>query len=168
VLFAFVTACDKSIVEDSFSDEATLKSASHQLANFRAHLDGSNEVPANVSKATGEAVFKLSKDGTMLHYKLIVANIEDVRMSHIHLAPAGTNGGVVVWLYPAGPPPVLLAGTSNGVIAEGVIKTENLVGALAGKQLSDLVDAIKVGNAYVNVHTLMYPGGEIRGQIMGN
>jgi hypothetical protein len=63
---------------------------------------------------------------------------------------------------------LLIPGTTNGILAEGVIKEVNLVNALAGKPLSDLVDAMSAGNAYVNVHTTAYPGGEIRGQIFGN
>ncbi len=134
-------------------------------SNFRTHLSGDNEVPAVDTQAQGQAIFKLSADGTELHYKLIVANIEDVEMAHIHMAPAGTNGGVVVWLYPASPPPQLIEGRFNGVLAEGVITADNLVGALAGQSLGDLVDAMKAGNTYVNVHTTANPGGEVRGQI---
>jgi hypothetical protein len=73
--------------------------------NFRAHLSGDEEVPAVDTRAQGQAIFQLSRDGMTLHYKLIVANIEDVLMAHIHLAPAGENGPIVVWLYPSAPPP---------------------------------------------------------------
>src|SRR3954466_1145150 len=44
--------------------------------NFNTHLSGGNEVPVVVTNAQGQALFKLSKDGTVLHYKLNVANIE--------------------------------------------------------------------------------------------
>ncbi len=140
------------------------ENAAMNATNFRAHLSGDEEVPPADTDATGQAIFRLQKDGT-LYYKLIVANIENVRMAHIHLAPAGTNGGVVVWLYPDGPPPALIPGRFQGVLAEGVITEANLVGALAGGTLDDLTDAIKAGNTYVNVHTNQFPGGEIRGQI---
>ena len=86
-------------------------------------------------------------------------------MAHIHLAPAGVNGAVVVWLYPSGPPPLLIEGTTNGILAEGVITETNLVGPLEGGSLSALVDSLSSGNAYVNVHTATFGGGEIRGQI---
>jgi hypothetical protein len=46
-----------------------------------------------------------------------------------------------------------------------VITNANLVGALAGQTLADLIAHFNNGNAYVNVHTTLYPGGEIRGQI---
>ena len=101
----------------------------------------------------------------MLHYTLIASNIENVLQSHIHLAPAGVNGPVVVWLYPSSPPAVLIPGRFSGVLAEGTITADDLVGPLAGQPLSSLIDEITAGNAYVNVHTSQYPGGEIRGQI---
>jgi hypothetical protein len=133
--------------------------------NFRAHLTGGQEVPPAETLAQGQAVFQLSKDGTMLHYKLIASNIENVLQSHIHLASPGVNGPVVAWLYPSSPPPLLIPGRFNGVLAEGTITADDLAGPLAGEPLSSLVEAIMAGNTYVNVHTSQYLGGEIRGQI---
>lgn len=133
--------------------------------NYRTHLTGDEEVPAVETQAQGQAIFKLSADGETLHYRLIVANIEDVLMAHIHLAPAGENGDVVVWLYPDGPPPQLIEGRFQGVLAQGEITTADLVGPLAGQTLDDLIAAFNNGTAYVNVHTVANPGGEVRGQI---
>ena len=133
--------------------------------NYKTHLSGDNEVPPVATQAQGQAKFQLSRDGQSLHYRLNVADIEDVTMAHIHMAPAGTNGPIVAWLYPASPPPVLIEGRSDGVLAAGVLTAADLAGPLAGQTLQDLVDAINAGNAYVNVHTTQNPGGEIRGQI---
>ena len=161
-IFAFVS-CEKSelIIEDQ--QELVTKSAKKVL-NFRTHLSGENEVPSVETMADGQAIFQLSKDGTELSYKLIVDNIENVRMAHIHMAPAGSNGGVVAWLYG----PELIEGVFEGVLSEGVITDSDLVGALTGMTIMDLVHEISEGNTYVNVHTVQNPGGEIRGQIMGN
>ena len=133
--------------------------------NFQAHLNGGAEVPPATTNAQGEAIFRLSKDGNSIYYKLIVSNIENVRMAHIHLGAAGTNGGFVVWLYPSAPPMQLIPGRFDGVLAEGTITSSDLVNGLAGGSLTDLLNEMKSGNAYVNVHTDQYPGGEIRGQI---
>ena len=132
---------------------------------FMTHATGAEEVPPNASRAQGQAVFRLSDDGMELSYRLVVANIENVTQAHIHRAPAGQNGGVVVWLYPSGPPAQLIPGRTQGVLAEGEITSDDLVGTLAGEDLDALVDAIRAGNAYVNVHTSQIPGGEIRGQL---
>lgn len=134
---------------------------------FIAHLTGAEEVPEPVETlAQGQANFKLSKDGTELSYRLNVANIEDVRMAHIHLAPAGSNGGVVVWLYPHdGPPPQLIEGRFSGVLAADVITDDDLTGLQDVDTVEELVAEIRAGNAYVNVHTVAFGAGEIRGQI---
>lgn len=127
-----------------------------------AHLSASEEVqtPAIESNAQGQAIFHLSADGTALSYKLIVANISDVQAAHIHLAPAGTNGPVVAFLF-HGP----TTGRTQGILAQGTITAADLIGPLAGHPLSDLVSAMQAGNTYSNVHTTAHPAGEIRGQI---
>jgi hypothetical protein len=149
---------------------------------FKTKLSGNQEVPpvgvVIDTRAKGQAEFKLSKDGTELRYKLNVSKIKNVFQAHIHMAPAGTNGPIVVWLFPstAPVPGPVGGGRFNGKIAEGAITAANLVGPLAGQPLSALVDAIQAGNAYVNVHTNDgvapantgpgdFPGGEIRGQL---
>jgi len=140
--------------------------AEAQVNNFRTHLSGAEEVSPVDTQAQGQAIFQLAPDGLSMQYRLIVANIEDVLQAHIHCcAPAGVNAGIVVWLYPSMPPPVLIPGRSQGTIGAGVITAANLVGSLAGQTLADLVDEMEKGNTYVNVHTTAHPPGEIRGQI---
>ena len=68
--------------------------------NFRAHLTGDQEVPPVETRAQGQIILHLSKDGTVLSYKLIVANIEGVTQAHLHLAPAGVNGPQAGFLSP--------------------------------------------------------------------
>jgi CHRD domain len=132
---------------------------------WHTHATGDNEVPPNASLAQGQANLKLSDDGTSLSFKLNVANIENVTQAHIHMAPAGTNGGIVAWLYPSAPPLQLIPGRSSGTLGEGTITAASLTGPLAGQPLSALVAAIEAGNAYVNVHTTQFPPGEVRGQL---
>jgi hypothetical protein len=122
-------------------------------------------VPPVATRAQGQAVFQLSPDGESLRFQLNVANIENVTQAHIHLAPAGENGPVVAWLYPSGPPPVLIPDRFQGVLAAGVITAADLVGPLAGQEFATLIEAMEAGDTYVNVHTLQHPPGEIRGQI---
>ena len=141
--------------------------------NFVAHLSGGEEVPARETLAAGQAVFRYDAAAGVLHYRLIVANIDNVVAAHIHLASAGVNGPVVTFL--AGPfPPA--GGRTDGVLATGMIGSGNLIGPLAGQELSVLIEALHTGGAYVNVHTNDgeaptnsgpgdFPGGEVRGQI---
>ena len=160
---------------------ATAGIALAAAANFRTHLSGDNEVPVRVTLAQGQAIFQLNEDGDELSYKLIASNIENVFQAHIHLGLAGSNGPVVVWLYPSTTPGAgpTGGGRIDGVIAEGEITAANLVGPLAGQPLSALLEAMLAGNTYVNVHTNDgvgdtntgpgdFPGGEIRNQIDGH
>jgi hypothetical protein len=147
-------------------------------ANWSSHLNGSQEVPARVTNGQGQAIFHLSPDGSALDYELIGSNIENVFMAHIHMAPPGVNGPIVVWLYPstAVMPGPLGSGRHDGILAQGTITASNFIGPLAGHPMSDLVDALNTGNAYVNVHTNDgvdgtntgpgdFPGGEIRADV---
>jgi hypothetical protein len=141
--------------------------------NFVAHLSGAEEVPERDCPGQGEAVFQLNADGTELSYRVIASNIDNVVQSHIHLAPAGVNGPIVLFLYglvPSG------GGSQNGVLNTGTATAADLIGPLTGQPLSALVTNLRTGGAYVNVHTNDgvsptntgcgdFPGGEIRGQI---
>lgn len=142
-----------------------LAAAQASPRNFVAPLSGDQEVPPADTDATGVSIFQLSRDGSELSYRLNVANIENVTQAHIHVGARGVNGPVVVWLYPDGPPAQLIPGRTSGTLATGTITADDLVGPLAGASLDDLLDTIRAGNAYVNVHTLQFPPGEIRGQI---
>ena len=146
--------------------------------NWSVHANGGQEVPARDTRGQAQAIFHLSKDGDSLEYKLIAANIENVFMAHIHMQVPGQNGPIVVWLYPSTTPVPgpFGAGRTDGVLATGTITTANLVGPLSGHPLSDLVEAMTTGNAYVNLHTNDgvdgvdtgagdFPGGEIRADI---
>jgi hypothetical protein len=133
--------------------------ASHGV--FKAKLAGKEEVPAVMTKAAGEADFKLSKDGKEITYVLKVKNIENAKAAHIHAGKTGQEGGPVVGLF-AGPKK---EGKFSGVLTKGTITDKDLVGPLAGKTIGDLVELIKSGGAYVNVHTDKYPNGEVRGQV---
>jgi hypothetical protein len=145
---------------------------------YYSGLSGAQEVPVRVTNAQGEAGFRLSEDGQSMDFQLNVANIENVMMAHLHLGPAGSNGPIVVWLYPRqGPPPThSRPGFTSGTLAEGHITAADLVGPLAGKTLADLRHYMEVGEIYANVHTNDFveppntgpgdfPGGEIRGQL---
>jgi hypothetical protein len=131
-------------------------------ADYIAILSGGKEVPPVQTKATGKVIFGMNPDATSIKYTIKVSDIKSPTAAHIHTGAPGTNGPVVTLLF----------SSANGeipkghVLAKGVITAESLIGPLKGKTLADLLDAIKSGNAYVNVHTKAHPDGEIRGWIM--
>ncbi|RAI84671.1 CHRD domain-containing protein [Algoriphagus yeomjeoni] len=146
-------------------DENTITSATDsdpnarkgQLAEFGAFLIGSEENPSVNSPGSGAARIT-QVDGNTLKFEVRVANTTGIVAAHLHNAPMGVNGGVVVNLQSQ-------SGIENGVIAQGMIDASNLSGALAGKTIADLITELEAGRIYVNVHTTTNPGGEIRGQV---
>ena len=131
---------------------------------FKAFLTGAGD--STDSKGIGLAMLRFSPDSSQLYFKLIVANLNDITMAHIHLAPSvGADGPPVLWLYPSAPPAQLIPGRFDGVLAADTVTAANLVGPLAGMTLQDLREAMLDSLTYVNVHTSLNPGGEIRGDI---
>jgi hypothetical protein len=142
--------------------------------HYNPKLVGTNETPSRDTPAHGRAVFHVSDDGMSVDYQLVVNEITNVRQSHIHIGQPGTNGPIVVFLYG---PVAAGGGPIDGMIARGTFTAANMIGPLAGHQFSELLDAMRTGNAYVNVHTDDgiapantgpgdFPGGEIRGVLI--
>lgn len=128
---------------------------------FKTWLTGKQETPPVTTKAKGEVILKLEKKGTELTYTLKVKDIENVTAAHIHAGKKGEEGPPVANLF-TGP---TKTGKFSGVLAKGSITDTDLSGPLAGKTIKDLVEMIKAGGIYVNVHTEKYGNGEIRGQV---
>jgi hypothetical protein len=152
------------------------RSAAHVESDdhYNPKLVGTNEFPSRDTPAHGRAVFHVSDDGTSVDYQLVVNDITNVRQSHIHIGQPGTNGPIVVFLYG---PVAAGGGPIDGMIARGTFTAANMIGPLAGHQFSELLEAMRTGNAYVNVHTDDgiapantgpgdFPGGEIRGVLI--
>jgi hypothetical protein len=141
--------------------------------SFTTHLSGKEEVPVRETRATGQATFTLSSDGTALQFRINVSNIENVVVVRMENAPLGATGPEVAILHgPVAPG----GGKVNGPLAFGTLTTTNLVGPMAGRTIADLVAEIQAGRIYLNVVTDdglapadQKPGdfssGEIRGQI---
>jgi hypothetical protein len=136
---------------------------------FVAHLSGktwaskvSNVTYTIQTRAQGTAIFQFNKDATEIKFMLLVANIQNITMAHIHLDNGAAVGPIVVWLFPRTPPPTLIPGRFDGVLAKGTITNSDLVGLLAGMSIRDLQAKIENGIAYVVVHTSQHPPGEIR------
>jgi CHRD domain-containing protein len=140
---------------------AACNDATEDLEVFGAVLDGQSEVPSRPTAGNGSAQFV--SDGTTVRYSLEVDDVNNMFMAHIHLAPAGVNGPIRVWLQPVG---ATVRGPSFSVtdktIFEGTFTQANVQG---GVSLADVLAAMRNGGAYVNVHSDQFPGGEIRGQI---
>ena len=131
-----------------------------QTEPFSAMLSGGEEVPPVDTAATGVGSFTV-EGGESIKYDVNVTGMDKVTAAHIHNAAKGKNGEVVVTLFKADSP----TGQISGSLANGSITASNLEGQMQGSPFRDIIRALELGEAYVNVHTEKNPNGEIRGQI---
>jgi len=117
------------------------------------------------TEANGSVIFYLDESRQELTYKLLVEKIHDAYMAHLHLGPSEKEGQLAVWLYPFREDEKekrTIEGEFNGILADGVIIQEDLKNGITFEKL---VEALRNGNAYVNVHTEKFVMGAIRGQV---
>lgn len=162
-----IAGCQEGAPTEPRSVIVPLFVQSEESSNFSAHLKGDHEVPPVDTRAQGQAIFTLSDDGTELHYQLITSRMTGITQAHIHIGDVGVNGPFVVFLFGLNS-----AGVDNaGVLAEGTIVQADLIPRSAigfGGTMAELLAEMRTGGAYVNVHTLAWPGGEVRGQVAEN
>ena len=140
---------------------------------FRAVLEGNQEVPL-VSTTGGGGFHARLGDGGAIHYELSYSDLEgEVTQAHIHVGQRGVNGGIAVWLCSnlASPPtpPGVQACPAPPARITGTILPADVVGptgqGIAAGEFDELVRALRDGNAYANVHSNKFPGGEVRSQL---
>ncbi|MEZ4730289.1 MAG: CHRD domain-containing protein [Caldilineaceae bacterium] len=115
---------------------------------FIAELTGANEVPTVTTSATGKGIMALNANATAADFRVMVQEIDNITMAHIHQAPVGVNGPIIAPLFLG----VGLFAPANPISGTAPVNTPQVLHLLAG-------------DYYVNVHTTDHPAGEIRGQI---
>ena len=120
-----------------------LASASASAQLMQVALSGSQEVPPVSTQASANGTISVGAD-LAISGSVSTTGVEGT-MAHIHKAPAGQNGPVVV--------PMVKTADNIWSIPAGAKLTE--------AQFQDLKD----GNLYINVHSAAHKGGEVRGQL---
>lgn len=131
--------------------------------NFKAELSGDNEVPAVATDTFGKFRATVSKDGTRLKFRMEFKKGVDIfgaAGAHLHCAPAGSNGPVVAFLEASVP-----GGFDGFGQVRATLSADNIINPVCGATIAELVDSMRAGDVYVNVHSSANPGGEIRGQV---
>ncbi len=123
-----------------------------------AILSGQEEVPPVVTNAGGAAAFTILADGTV-EFSLTVQAITGVTAARLYQGPPGALGTLLLTLYVngSGTPPI-----TSQTLAAGRITPADV----APLPMDSLLTLLRTAGAYVNVHTLGRPNGEIRGQIV--
>jgi hypothetical protein len=125
-------------------------SGTARAESFTVYLNGAQEVPATATGATGRGRIVLDTTTNMITFTITFTGLSSAQtLSHIHSpAPIGVSTGVTVNFGTVG-------GTS-GTISGTAAVTATIIGHM------------RSGQAYVNIHSANFPGGEIRGQIAKN
>jgi hypothetical protein len=145
--------------------------------SLKAELTGYEEVPASLSSpATGEFQAQVDSSETEFTYVLQYSGFTvPITQAHIHFGARATLGGISIWLCGTaalpGPPGTPLCPQGAGTVIRTVTAAQ-VVGpagqGIAAGEFAEILDAMQAGVAYANIHTMTFPGGEIRGQIRGN
>ncbi len=141
--------------------------------HFQAVVRGYQETPANASVGRGHFDLTISADGTELSYTLTYPNVPGgITQSHIHIGQPNVAGGIMLFLCsnlgngPAGTQTCPSApGTVSGTWTASDVTDHATFQGITPGDLRQVLRAIRNGMAYVNVHSAVYPGGEIRGQL---
>jgi hypothetical protein len=141
---------------------------------FVGSLTGANEVPPVPSPGTGLATVVLDSTAQTLQVNVTFSGLtSNDNAAHIHCcAPLGTNAGVATTV-PAFPgfPLGVTSGSYSSVVFDLTQPTiynpafVTLQGGTIPLAEAALMAGIQNGTTYLNIHTVNFPGGEIRGQL---
>jgi hypothetical protein len=132
-----------------------------EAQTYTTFLTGQQEVPPVETTATAFTYFTFLLNDFILYgvrFNFMFEG-EDVDMVHIHEAPPGVDGPIVLNLRPDG-----FCLDIGEFLTVYIATADQLRGSLEGKTLSDLRHLMDSGNTYFNLHTMEFPGGWIRGQ----
>jgi hypothetical protein len=132
-----------------------------------ANLSGYSEVPAVSTNGSGYVELEVARDGSKINFELYYADLEgSVTAAHVHFGAKATNGGVSFFFCggggkPACPPaPAFIKGT---IVAADILGPA--AQGIAAGELDEVIAAIRNDVTYANVHSTLFPGGEIRGEL---
>jgi hypothetical protein len=143
------------------------------IATYWGTLSGANEVPTVPSTGTGQAIVTIDTIAHLLTVDVVFSNLlSPTTASHIHCcAPPGTNAGVVTTTPTfTGFPTGVTSGTYSRTFDLTLPSSWNLsfLTAWGGSPLAAeavLAAGLAAGNAYLNIHTSAFLGGEIRANL---
>jgi len=141
--------------------------------SIRERLTGYQETPVALSTTgTGEFRAKLQLRDQEISYTLSYSSLEaPVTQAHIHFGAPAQTGGISVFLCTNlgnGPAGTQACPAAPATIS-GTIRPADVIGptgqGIAAGQFDELISAMFAGVTYANVHSTLYPGGEIRAQL---
>jgi CHRD domain len=138
---------------------------------LRAMLKGFNETPAVSTPATGTLRAIIREDQSSITFELSYSGlVADSLFAHIHLGQKNVAGGVMIFFCDnSNPPNSPRSCPARGGSVSGTVTAADVIGpagqGIAPGEFSKVLEAIRSGVTYVNVHSVQFPPGEIRGQV---
>jgi hypothetical protein len=136
--------------------------------HVKGTLNGFQENPSIVTTGAGTVDLRIDDEQQVISFELSYSGLEGgaVSQAHIHISSRSFNGGVSAFFCGGGTKPAACppSGTVTGTITPADVAGPAGQGVEPGS-FDELVRAIRAGHTYANVHTVRWPGGEIRGQI---
>lgn len=119
---------------------------------------GAFEDPRVAGAAVGTATCTLDRAALQMACTARVYNIVDLRAAHIHVGGPGIAGPVVITI------PNLPIGISDDFALSWTWTERDLTlrPAQGILKMADFIEACSSGNCYLNFHTTLNPGGEVR------
>jgi len=135
---------------------------------LRADLVGTQEVPALFRPGSASFEARVLDNDTRIVFELTYEQLSAPPLvAHVHFGQRSVNGGVSFFLCGGGGKPPCPASTSGTVT--GTVVAADVIGPtaqdIAPGNLAGILQMIRAGFGYANMHTPLHPGGEIRGQI---
>src|SRR5215813_3689671 len=131
--------------------------ADHDDTTFRARLTGFGEVPPKLVNGNGRFTGTLSEDGTSIAWKLTWTGL------------TGVNGGVFVFFCGGGGRPACPDGPDHSGEVTGTWTAADILPVaaqnLTAGDFAGVLRILRAHEGYANIHTTLFPGGEIRGQV---
>ena len=133
-------------------------------------MTGYQETPGVFSTGTGSFRAEIDDEAQMITFELRYSGLSaPALVSHIHFGNRFDAGGVSVFFCGGGGRPACPPGTTDEAVVTGTITPANVIGpanqGIGPGQFDRLVQAIRDGMTYANVHTANFPAGEIRAQV---
>jgi hypothetical protein len=161
-----------ALLSAALAVSATDLGAASRMRWLVATLEPRFEVPAVASPGSGVFIASIDDEAKEIEFSMTFRNLQStVTQSHIHFAQPNVNGGIVIWLCgtatnpgPAETQTCPQSGTITGTIRAGNVLGVAAQGIAAG-DFDKIVDNLRAGLGYANIHTMQSPGGEIRGQL---
>lgn len=137
---------------------------------FRAELVGTQETPAIFTAGSGTLILNIADHDSRIDFQLTWENLSGPPgAAHVHFGQRNAAGGVSFFFCGGSTKPACPATTSGAI--SGSVGAADVIGpaaqGIAPGNLAAIIEMMRAGFTYGNMHTVAHPAGEIRGQLKG-